>query len=112
MSQVKETTLLTPFEIWEVMLDNSTIKFFQPLVIRPKVLPPEEPGDQTYWLVDVPELMISTFGNEYHTIRNGVLSDIRDAWKYIVSMPDDGLSQNGKKIKEKYLSIAEEVFDE
>ena len=112
MIQATATAVLAPFEIWEAMLDNSTIKFFEPLIVKPKVLPPEEPDDATYWLVEVPELMISTSGDEYHTIRNGVLSDIRDAWKHIVCIPDDDLSPNGRKVKRNYLAIAEEICDE
>jgi len=103
-----QTDLLAPFEIWEVRLDQSTIKFFEPLVVQPVQIADNE----EYWLVDVPELMISTLGDEHRKIQNGVLSDIRDAWKHIVSLPDDRLSQNGKRIKQHYLAIAEEVCDE
>ena len=108
MSLATKTNLLAPFEIWEVMLDNSTIKFFEPLLLKPVPIS----HDVEYWLVEVPELMISTFGDEYRQIRNGVLSDIRDAWKHIVSLPDNRLSQRGKKVKQSYLAIAEEVSDE
>ena len=103
-----ETDLLAPFEIWEVMLDNSTIKFFEPLVLKPVQIS----GDEEFWLVEVPELMISTFGNERRSIQNGIFSDIRDAWTHIVSLPDDRLSPRGKKVKQNYLAIAEELFDE
>ena len=112
MIQATATAVHAPFEIWEAMLDNSTIRFFKPLIVQPKILPEEEPGDQTYWLVEIPELMISTFGNDYYAIRSGVLSDIRDAWQHIVSIPDDDLSPNGRKVKRNYLAIAEEVLDE
>jgi len=114
MLQVGEATMLAPFEIWEVMLDDSTIKFFEPLVLTPARMPhdPDEPGDVEYWEVEMPELMISTFGTDYEKIHNGILSDIRDAWKHIVAIPDNRLSQNGKKIKQNYLAIAEEIFDE
>ena len=108
MSLATVTDLLAPFEIWEVMLDHSTIKFFEPLLLKPVPIP----HDEKHWLVEVPELMISTFGDERHGVRSGILSDIRDAWKHIVSLPDDRLSQRGKKIKQSYLAIAEEVFDE
>ena len=113
MSQMSETTVLAPFEIWEVMLDNSTIKFFEPLVLTPTRMPhdPDEPGNGEYWEVDVPELMISTFDDDHRKILNGVLSDIRDAWKHIVTLPDDLLSPNGKQIKRRYLALAAEVTD-
>jgi hypothetical protein len=113
MSHATKIDILAPFEIWEVMLDNSTIKFFKPLILNPvRVSPdPDEPDNEEYWIVEVPELMISTFGHEYHSIWSGVLSDIRDAWKHIVSLPDDSLSPNGKKIKQRYLALAEEVLD-
>ena len=114
MSQVDETTMLAPFEIWEVMLDDSTIKFFEPLILTPTKMPhdPDEPGDAEYWEVEVPELMISTFGTDHEKIQNGILSDIRDAWKNIVAIPNGNLSPNGKKIKQNYLAIAEEIIDE
>ena len=114
MNVVARIDLLAPFEIWEVMLDNSTIKFFEPLILKPVSIPrdSDDLGDEEYWLVEVPDLMISTFGNEYSKVHSGVLSDIRDAWKHIVSLPDASLSQNGKRIKQNYLAIAEEVFDE
>ena len=108
MSLATKTDLLAPFEIWEVVLDNSTIKFFEPLILQPVRIS----RDEEYWLVEVPELMISTFGDERRSVQSGVLSDIRDAWKHIVSLPDDRLSQNGKKVKQSYLAIAEEMFDE
>jgi hypothetical protein len=105
------TAAVAPLEIWEVLLDNSTIKFFKPLILEP-VLIQQEPGEEKCWLVEVPELMISTFGDKHSIILNGVLSDIRDAWNHIVSLSDNRLSQSGKKIKQSYLAIAEEVFDE
>ena len=112
MSLATKNKLLAPFEIWEVMLDNSTIKFFEPLLLKPVLIPNDASDDGEYWLVEVPELIISTFGTEHRSIQNGILSDIRDAWKHIVSLPDDRLSQNGKKVKQSYLAIAEEMFDE
>jgi hypothetical protein len=107
----REAALHAPFEIWEVMLDNSTIKFFEPLILNLKLIP-SDPNEREYCLVEVPELMISTLGEERREIQSGVLSDIRDAWKHIVSLPDDRLSQSGKRVKQNYLAIAEEVFDE
>ena len=114
MKQAEKTALLAPFEIWEVILDNSTIKFFEPLILTPTKMPhdPDEPGNVEYWEVEAPELMISTFGTDHEKIQNGILSDIRDAWKHIVTLSDSNLSPNGKKIKQNYLAIAEEVFDE
>lgn len=114
MSQITKTDLLAPFEVWEVMLDNSTIKFFKPLVLKPERLPhdPDDLGNEEYWIIDVPELMISTVGTERQKIQSGVLSDIRDSWKYVVALSDDCLSPRGRKIKQNYLALAEEIFDE
>jgi len=35
----EKDVLLAPFEIWEVLLDNSTIKFHKPLVLTPTWMP-------------------------------------------------------------------------
>ena len=117
MSITEKLDILAPFEIWEVLLDNTTIKFHEPLMLQPVPLPddpeePSRPGENRYWLVECPELDISTCGEDRREMHNGILSDIRDAWKHIVSIPDDKISPRGKKIKEAYLAIAEEVMDE
>ena len=111
MSQVNEAVLLAPFEIWEVMLDNSTIKFFEPLIVKPEILPPEEPGDPTYWTVDVPNLDLSTVGISLEELGSCVRSDLRMTWKRIVQKHDDELTPNDRTIKRCYLEIAEEVGD-
>jgi len=114
MSLTIETDTLAPFEIWQVMLDHSTIKFFEPLILKPKRIPcdPDDVCGEEYWEVDEPELMISTYGGDWHQIQSGVRSDIRDAWRHIVALPDGLLTPNGKKIKQRCLALAEEVFDE
>jgi len=38
MSLTIEPALLAPFEIWEVLLDDSTIKFNEPLIVKPAIL--------------------------------------------------------------------------
>ena len=109
MSQIQESTLLAPFEIWEVMLDNSTIKFFEPLVVKPEVLPPEEPGDRTYLTIDVPELNISVHADNREDLWEFLLSDIRFVWEHIVQSPDDALNPKAVQIKRNNLAIGEIV---
>ncbi len=104
-----ETDLLAPFEIWEVLLDNSTIKFHKPLVIRPDILPPEEPGDPIYWTADVPDLDISAVGISLEELGSCVRSDIRMTWKRIVQKGDNELTPEDQATKQRLLDIAEEV---
>ncbi|MDR0326957.1 MAG: hypothetical protein LBI05_01535 [Planctomycetaceae bacterium] len=109
MSHATKTDLLAPFEIWEVMLDNATIKFFKPLIVKPEILPPEEPGDPTYWTVDLPELDVSAVGISMEELMNCVRSDIRMIWKNCVRKDDSALTPKNRNIKRQYLLIAEEV---
>jgi len=109
MSVICETGVLAPLEIWEVMLDNSTIKFFEPLVVRPKILPPEESGNPTYLIVDVPELGLSAFGTDHESLWDCVQSCIRMAWKEYVCEDDSKLASLAKSYKDAYLALAEEV---
>lgn len=62
MSTSKDTDLLAPFEIWEVMLDNRTIKFRKPLELTPAKMAhdPDEPGDIEYIEVVCPDRRKST----------------------------------------------------
>jgi hypothetical protein len=107
LSLVQETAVIAPFEIWEVMLDHSTIKFFEPLVLTPEILPPEEPGDRTYLTVDVPELAISSHGIDIEELVSAIRCDIRFAWRHFVRAKDTKLTADAKKIKYNYLAIAE-----
>ena len=111
MSQTKETALLAPFEIWEVMLDQTTIKFFEPLLVQPELLPPEEPGDPTYWTVDVPDLDLSAVGVSLEELGSCVRSDIRMTWQRIVQKHNDELTPENKVIKRRWLEIAGEISD-
>ncbi len=110
MSQTMQNnpkTDLAPFEIWEGMLDNSTIKFHKPLVLTPRILPPEEPGDKIYWVVEVPELNISVHADNMDDLWEFVRSDIRFIWRHIVLAPPSTLSRAATKIKTNWLEIAE-----
>ena len=117
-SYTTESAALAPFEIWEVMLDDySTIKFNEPLIVEPEILPPEEPGDRTYFTVDVPELDISAVGISLEELMSCVRSDIRMIWKNCVRKDDACLTPNNRMFKQRWLSIAEvlpmwEVADE
>ena len=104
---------LAPIEIWVVMLDNSTIKFHKPLVLQPEWLPddPEEPDDNEYLSVNVPELNISSWGRDYDELLIGVQDDIRMMWKTFAQQVDVRLGAAERAIKRNYLAIAEEVID-
>ena len=109
MSLIKESTLFAPFEIWEVPLDGGMIKFHEPLIVKPKILLPEEPGDPTYWTVDVPDLDLSAVGISFEELQSCVRSDICMTWKNCVRKNDASLTPKNRNVKQRYLSIAEEV---
>ena len=105
MSIAHETALLAPFEIWEVMLDDTTIKFFEPLLLKPKRLA----GDDDLWIIEKSDLGLSAFGTDRESLWECVQSCIRMAWKEFVCEDDRNLLPLAKKYKDAYLSIAEDV---
>ena len=111
MSQTNEITLLAPIEIWEVMLDNSTIKFFEPLVLTPFRLEddPDDIDENEYLAVRCPELAISSFGADLEELESAIRSDIRFAWRHFVLADDSQLTPDAKVIKDRYLAVAEAV---
>jgi len=109
MSVATATDILAPFEIWEILLDDSTIKFYEPLVLEPEILPPEEAGDPFYWTVDVPDLDISAVAINRSELISCVRSDIRMIWDNCVRKDDRFLTPKNRIIKQRYLSMAEEV---
>jgi len=114
MSVATLTDILAPFEIWEVPLGYSTIKFFRPLVLTPVPLPddpeePSKPGENDYVLIERPDLNISVFANTRDDLEEIVLSNIRLNWTEYVCEKDQKLAPRAKSIKEAYLAIAEVV---
>ena len=109
--QITEQAVLPPFEIWGVMLDNATIKFFEPLIIQPTILLPEEADDPVYCTADVPELDLSAVGISFEELESCIRSDIRMTWKRIVRKPDSELTPDDRIIKKRWLKIAEEYSD-
>ena len=114
MSITEQLDVLAPFEIWEVLLDDSTIKFHEPLVLEPVPLPddPEEPckpGENNYLLVECPELNISTAADNRDDLLEFVHSDIRFAWRRIVRADEKRLDPKSRIIKKCYLALAEEI---
>jgi hypothetical protein len=108
MSQVvHETTLLAPFEIWEVMLDNSTIKFFKPLIVQPTILDRGTSGE--CYSAEYPELDLSAVGVSLDELMSCFRSDIRITWKRVVQKKDTELAPNARTIKRRFLECAEEV---
>ena len=114
MNITEKLDLLAPFEIWEVQLGKSTIKFHKPLVLTPEWLPddPDEPDENEYLAVEYPFLDISAFGRDREELWRCIRGDIRAAWQHCVRIPIDKLSPINQKIRENYLSVAEEVADE
>jgi len=111
MSTVEKLDLLAPFEIWEVPFDNLTIKFFQPLVLKPTLVldTPTDPGDKEYLQIICPELEIDVFAENRDELLCWVHSDIRMNWKHFVSKDDSQLNSQTLDIKRKYLAVAEVI---
>jgi hypothetical protein len=111
MPAAQSIASLTPFEIWEVMLDNRIIKFFEKLVLTPRPMPhdPEEPGDVDYVEVEEPTLAISAYGTTIEELESAVRSDIRFAWKHYVLADDSHLTSDAIAVKKKYLELSEVV---
>jgi len=109
LSIMDDQTVLAPFEIWEVMLDDSIIKFFEPFIVQPAILPPDEPEDSTYWTVDVPKLDLSAVGISLEELESCVRSDIRMTWKQVVRKRNGELMPHDRTIKQRWLAIAEEI---
>jgi len=119
MIQTTATDVLAPFEIWEVILDDSTIKFFEPLLLTPCWLEddPDDPDDppvtdREYLGVERPDLEIFASGTNRRELWSSIYSDIRSAWLHFVRAESDRLSPHGARIKKNYLQIAREVDDE
>ena len=105
------TEQLAPFEIWEVLYGDRTIKFFKPLVLVPSWMPddPDEPCENEYLQIIYPELAIDVYGENRDELLDAVHSDIRLNWKHFVQVPDDRLIPATKKIQQNYLAVAEVV---
>jgi hypothetical protein len=114
MIQTTQNTLLAPFEIWEVTLDHSTIKFHQPLVLTPNWMPhdPDEPGEIEYLEIVRPELNIDVYAENRDDLLDALHSNIRMVWRLFVQENESKLIPQTKIIRNNYLAIAEEVADE
>jgi hypothetical protein len=108
---LQEVEVLAPFEIGEVTLDHSTIKFFQPLILTPTWLPddPDEPDDSEYLLIDHPELGIHVYAENRDDLLEFIYSDLRFVWQHYVLVDDEKLIPKTKSIKYHYLKIAEMI---
>jgi hypothetical protein len=100
----------TPLEIWEVSLDDSTIKFFKPFFILPTVLDEGTSGE--CYFVECPEVGISAVGVDFDELRRCLHSDIRIMWKRVVRKPDNELLPEDRTIKRRFLELAWEINNE
>ncbi len=100
---------LAPFEIWEVMLDNSTIKFHEPLRLKPRILDRGTPGECFY--AEHTELDISAVAVSLDELVSCLRSDIRMIWKHVVQKQDNELTPDDQMLKRRWLAIAEEIND-
>jgi len=109
MSLTIEPALLAPFEIWEVPLDDSTIKFNEPLIVKPAILDRGTPEE--CFCAECPELDISAAGVDIDELSSCLRSDIRMTWKRVLQKQNNKLTAKELAVKRRFLKIAEEVFD-
>ena len=115
MSLTVESTVLAPFEIWEVPLDDErTIKFHEPLILTPTWMPddpdePRAPGAPKYLDIICSKLNIDVYADNFDDLIDFVRSDIRFVWKHIVLKDDNDLDAESLSIKRNHLAIAEVV---
>jgi len=113
MSIINELDVLAPFEIWEVLYGNQSIKFNTPLSLKPMRVPddPDEPSEQEYYQVVYPQLAIDVFAENREELLEAVHSCIRMNWKHYVQKDDSRLSPQTQAIKLAFLAVAE-IVDE
>ena len=99
----------TSLEIWEVILNNSSIKFFKPLLVVPTLLDQGTPGE--CYFAECPEIGLSAVGVDLEELSSCLRSDIRMTWKRIVQTHDNELSSHDRNIKRRFLELAEEIHD-
>ncbi len=106
-----ETDLLAPLEIWEVLLDNSSIKFHKPLVLVPQYIPhdPDEPSEKEYLEIVRPELNIDVYADNRDDLLEFVHSEIRFIWRHFVQADESKLNRDTKAIRQTYIGLAEVV---
>jgi len=97
-------------EIWWVELDNSTIKFNEPLLIPLEIL--DGGTDEECYFAEFPEIGISAVGVDFDELRSCLRSDIRMTWKRVFQKPESELTPNDRAIKRRFLELAEEIGGE
>ena len=104
-----DTDVLAPFEIWEVPFGNKTIKFFEPLMLTPNVVPddPDEPGDVKYIQVIRPDLNVDCCAENRDELFSWIISEFCFVWEHIVLQEDNKLDTVSRNIKRKHLALAE-----
>jgi len=108
---VIDVDVCAPFEVWEVLYGDQTIKFFEPLTLTPNKMPddPDEPSDEEYLQVVCSELAINVYGETRDELLEAVHSNIRMNWKHVVCAKDSQLSAPMQTVKRQFLAIAELV---
>jgi len=115
MAQLTETSASSAtgsqdhLEVWLVELDNSTIKFNEPLLIPPVVL--DQGTAEECYSAEFPELGVSAVGIDIEELQSCLRSDIRMTWKRVFCKPENELTPNDRAIRLKFLELAEEVND-
>jgi hypothetical protein len=100
----------TPLEIWEVLLDSSTIKFNVPLLISPTIL--DKGTSEECYFAELPEIGISAVGVDIDELRSCLHSDIRMTWKRVFRKPISKLTPKDAAIRQRLLELTEEINNE
>ena len=94
-------------EIWEVILDDVSIKFNERISIPITVL--DKGTEEECLFAEYPEIGVSAVGIDFEELRSCLHSDIRLMWKRVFQRPDGELSLKDKAIKQRFLELAEEI---
>ena len=103
------TTSQDRLEVWSVELDNSTIKFNEPLFVPLEIL--DKGTDAECCFAEFPEIGISAVGVDFEELQRCLHSDIRMTWKRVFKKPENKLTPKDKAIRRRFLELAEEIRD-
>ena len=106
---IADAVQLVPFEIWSVMLDDKTIRFFEPLIIKPRILDRGTPAE--CFCAECAELDLFAVGVDLDELLSCLRSDIRMTWKRVVQKHTNALTADERRVKQRWLNIAEVIND-
>ena len=97
------------FEIREVPLNNSVIKFNERLLVPFTVLDRETAEE--YYFAELQEIGVSAVGVDIDELSRCLHSDIRMTWKRVFRKPVSKLTPKDRTIRQRFLELAKEVSE-